>query len=50
VRDLLFVEDLVRAFSTAVHRAVRITGPTTIEMVDPSVPLPPGWKRMVWLG
>ena len=37
--------DLVRAFSTAVHRAVRITGPTTIEMVDPSVPLPPGWAN-----
>jgi len=36
--------NLVRAFSTAVKRAVRITGPTTIEMVDPAVPLPAGWS------
>jgi hypothetical protein len=32
--------ELVRAFSSAVRRAVRITGPTTIEMVDPAEPLP----------
>jgi hypothetical protein len=35
--------NLVRAFSSAVRRAVRITGPTTIEMVDPATPLPAGW-------
>jgi hypothetical protein len=35
--------NLVRIFSSRVKRAVRITGPTTIEMVDPAVPLPPGW-------
>lgn len=35
--------DLVRAFSIKARRAVRITGPTTISMVDPSTPLPTGW-------
>lgn len=34
--------DLVRAFSSAVRRAVRITGPDSIEMVNPLVPLPTG--------
>jgi hypothetical protein len=32
--------NLVRIFSSEVRRAVRITGPTTIEMVDPAVPVP----------
>jgi hypothetical protein len=36
--------NLVRAFSVAVHQAVRITGPATIEMVDPDAPLPMGWS------
>lgn len=35
--------DEIRAFSTAVRRAVRITGPTKIEMVNPNAPLPAGW-------
>jgi hypothetical protein len=35
--------DLVRAFSSAVGRAVRITGPASIEMVNPHAPLPAGW-------
>jgi hypothetical protein len=35
--------DLVRAFSVQVQQAVRITGTTTIEMVDPDAPLPSGW-------
>jgi hypothetical protein len=35
--------ELVRAFSAAVHRPVRIINPTTIELVDLSDPLPLGW-------
>jgi hypothetical protein len=37
--------DLVKAFSVAVQRAVRITGPTTIEMINPNAPLPTGWTE-----
>lgn len=35
--------DLIRTFSGAVKRSVRLTGPTSIEMVDPNAPLPAGW-------
>lgn len=34
---------LVQEFSALVKRAVRITGPNSIEMVDPNAPLPAGW-------
>lgn len=36
--------DLIREFSAAVRRAVRITGPRSIAMVDPNEPLPTGWR------
>lgn len=34
---------LVKDFSAMVRRAVRITGPASIEMVEPNAPLPDGW-------
>lgn len=37
------VLDLIREFSAAVKRAVRLTGTNTIQMVDPNGPLPTGW-------
>ncbi len=37
------VLDLIREFSSLVKRPVRITGPSTIEMVDINTPLPTGW-------
>lgn len=35
--------DLVRQFSGAVKQPIRITGPSTIEMVNINSPLPTGW-------
>lgn len=35
--------ELIRQFSAAVRRPVRITGPNRIEMVDINAPLPTGW-------
>lgn len=37
------VLDLIREFSGLVRRAVRITGPSSISMVDPNAPLPAGY-------
>jgi hypothetical protein len=36
------VLDLIRQFSTATRRAVRLVGPSTIQMCDPNAPLPAG--------
>lgn len=36
---------LIREFSSTVQRPVRITSPTSIEMVNPAAPLPSGWTQ-----
>ena len=36
--------DAIRTFSATVKRAIRIVGPTSIELVDPNAPLPSGWS------
>lgn len=37
--------DLIRQFSAQVKRAVRLTGPTSIEMVPANAPMPAGWSQ-----
>jgi hypothetical protein len=39
------VLDWVREFSSGVKQPIRITGPSTIEMVNVSAPLPTGWTN-----
>ncbi|HLL68807.1 MAG TPA: hypothetical protein VK453_24300 [Micromonosporaceae bacterium] len=39
------VLDLIRAFSAQIRRPVRLTGTTSIEIVDINAPLPAGWAQ-----